>query len=75
MVLTEFIIEWFEKEKNNKYYTNLRVEKPQNSADYLESVRKRYKLYDYDAALDKILMALREGELGHITLDDPIQLE
>ncbi len=25
MILAEFIIEWFEKDKNNKYYTNLRI--------------------------------------------------
>jgi hypothetical protein len=75
MILAEFIIEWFEKEKNNKYYTNLRIEKPHNASEYLEMVRKRYLLYDYDAALDKILLSLREGDLGPITFDDPVQIE
>jgi hypothetical protein len=45
MILVELRIEWSEKEKSNKYYTNLRIEKPQNASEYLEMVRKRYLLY------------------------------
>lgn len=43
-----------------------------NSTEYLDSIRQKHKLYDYDAAFDRIILSFREGKLGPITLDDPI---
>ena len=75
MVLVEFIVEWFEAKNNDKYYHNMRIDKPDNASDYLQLVRKRYKLYNDDAALDKIILSFREGKFGPVTLDDPVVLE
>jgi ribosome biogenesis GTPase A len=39
------------------------------------SIRNKHKIYDYDAAYNRIIQNYREGKLGKITLDDPIVVE
>ena len=41
----------------------------------MEMVRSKHKLFNYDAAYDRILTNYREGNLGKVTLDDPIVVD
>ena len=65
-------MEQCEADGNDKYWKNFRIEKPDNVADYLDSIRSKHKIYDYDAAYDRILGNFRQGKLGKVTLDNPI---
>lgn len=70
--IVNYIIEQCDADGNDKYYKNLRIERPSNATDFLDSIRSKHKLYDYDAAYDRIIHSFREGKLGKVTLDDPI---
>lgn len=72
--IINYIIEQCEADQNDKYWKNLRIERPLNATEFLDSIRSKHKLYDYDAAYDRIINNFREGKLGNITLDDPITL-
>lgn len=74
-IMVQYIIEQCDADGNDKYWKNFRIEKPLNSTDFLDSIRNKHKLYDYDAAFDRILLNFREGALGKITLDDPITID
>jgi ribosome biogenesis GTPase A len=73
--MVRFIMEQCEHDGNDKYWQNFRIDKPSTSTDFLEAIRGKHQLYDYDAAYDRIIMAFREGKLGRVTLDDPITFE
>ena len=70
--MVRYIMEQFEADGNDKYYKNFRIDKPDDVSDYLARIRSKHKIYDYDAAYDRILGRFREGKLGNVTLDDPI---
>lgn len=70
--LVSYIMEQCEADGNDKYYKNLRIERPSNTTDFLDSIRAKHQLYDYDAAYDRIIHSFRDGKLGKVTLDDPI---
>jgi hypothetical protein len=71
-VMVQYIIEQCDADHNDKYWKNFRIDKPSNATDFLDSIRHKHKLFDYDAAFDRILINFREGSLGKMTLDDPI---
>jgi hypothetical protein len=64
MLMVEYIIEHCNSVGNDKYWQNLRIEKPSNAAEFLDRIRNKQKLYDYDAAFDRILINFRDGKLG-----------
>lgn len=70
--MVQYIIEQSNADGNDHYWKNLRIEKPANATEFLDSIRSKHQLFDYDAAFDRILINYREGKLGKITLDDPI---
>lgn len=70
--MVNYIIEQSNADNNEHYWQNLRINKPSNATDFLDSIRNKHKIYDYDAAYDRILIKYREGDLGKVTLDDPI---
>lgn len=67
-------MECYEEEKNEKYWKNLRIEKPVDFEDFFFKVRNKYKIHDYDAACDHIIQKFRDGELGPFTLDRPEEI-
>lgn len=57
--IVSYIIEQCEADGNDKYWKNLRIDKPNNATEYLDSIRSKHKLYDYDAAYDRIILSFR----------------
>lgn len=72
MTLVDYIIEQSDYDQNEHYWKNFRIDKPRNAVEFLDSIRNKHQLYNYDAAFDRILGFYREGKLGPITLDEPI---
>ena len=72
--LVNYIVEQCEHDGNEKYWQNMRVERPSNSAEYIDMIRTKHRLYNYDAVYDRIIGNYRDGKLGRVTLDDPIQV-
>ena len=60
------------KIENDKYWQYFKIDKPETASDFLQAIRNKHKLYDSDAAFDRILINFREGNLGKMTLDEPI---
>ena len=69
-VIMEYLIEQARRDDNQLFWKNLRVPCPLSSQELIDSVRNKHKLYDYDAAMDRVLGRFREGKLGRVTLDD-----
>lgn len=67
--LVEYMIELFESQKNDRYYTSFKIPKPESPLDYLLKIRKRFGFHNYESAWDHILGALRDGDFGPVTFD------
>jgi ribosome biogenesis GTPase A len=57
------------EQKSEKYWQNLRIEKPKDFNDFFLKVRNKYKLNEYSTVCAHIIQAFREGKLGPVTLD------
>lgn len=51
----------FEKQNNDKYWKNMRIEKPIDFQDYFDQVRRKQKVFEYDGVCDRVLTKFREG--------------
>jgi len=65
------MIELFNSQQNDKYYTRFKLSKPTDTLDYLLKVRKKFGFHNYEGAWNHILDALRDGSFGPITFDNP----
>lgn len=70
-ILVEYLIELFNSQNNDRYYTSFKLSKPSDTLDYLLKVRKKFGFHNYEGAWDHILETLREGGFGPVTLDIP----
>jgi ribosome biogenesis GTPase A len=70
-IMVEYMIELFNSQNNDRYFTSFKLTKPNDAMDYLLKVRKKFGFHNYEAAWDHILDALREGGFGPITFDKP----
>ena len=59
MVILEFMVELLEEQKNEKYWKSMRIERPIDFNDYFDQIRRKYKIFDYDAVCDRIFTKLR----------------
>lgn len=70
-LIIEYMLWQLNQQKVKKYMHFYGLHSQMNIAeDLIHFVRKKYFLFDYDAAYEKILIHFREGKLGNITLDN-----
>lgn len=74
-ILIEYMIELFNSQNNDRYYTTFKIGKPTDTLDYLLKVRRKFGFHNYEGAWNHILDAVRDGSFGPITFDIPEEAE
>ena len=49
----------FQNQNNQKYWKNMRIQKPIDFSDYFDQIRRKNRIFDYDAVCDRILNKFR----------------